>query len=336
MGHDPRRSDPKRAAWHPALLALLALPALLVAAETQSVPPDATAVAVEASAIVTPIDALPEALRNEAKACAECHEEEANVFATSPHGRAWSHSGRYSASSCATCHGDGAKHIDSGEAADIVRPEKLPAAEANAGCLECHNSNENQAHWMGSQHQRRGVACVDCHDMHQPAASDSMVDAARRTDLCMSCHKDKKAQMMKASHHPVREGKMACTSCHNPHGSMTKGNLIEASVNELCYDCHAEKRGPFLWEHAPVRESCSNCHDPHGSNHLKLQKTSVPYLCQQCHMNTRHPGTLYDATRLPTLDNPLTGSNRLFNRACVDCHSAIHGSNHPSGPYLGH
>jgi DmsE family decaheme c-type cytochrome len=112
-----------------------------------------------------------------------------------------------------------------------------------------------------------------------------------------------------------------------------------ASVNDQCYSCHAEKRGPFIWEHAPVRENCLTCHTPHGSNHLKLQKTSVPFLCQQCHSNTRHPGTLYDGLRVPTLEderpNPLA-SNRLFNRACLDCHPAIHGSNHPSAPYLGH
>jgi DmsE family decaheme c-type cytochrome len=172
--------------------------------------------------------------------------------------------------------------------------------------------------------------------VHAAARPDSEVSWSARAELCMNCHTDVRSEMRKTSHHPVREGKMDCLSCHDPHGTLTKGNLRAASVNELCYDCHTEKRGPFLWEHAPVRESCLTCHTPHGSNHLKLQSTSVPYLCQQCHSNTRHPGTLYDATRLPTLENPSTGSNRLFNRACVDCHAAVHGSNHPSSPYLAH
>ena len=126
---------------------------------------------------------------------------------------------------------------------------------------------------------------------------------------------------------------MSCRDCHNPHGSPTEGMITAASVNEQCYECHAEKRGPFLWEHPPVRENCLNCHSPHGSNHLKLQRTSVPFICQQCHANTRHPGSLYDAT---TLADGGRASNREFNRACLDCHASIHGSNHPSSPYLGH
>jgi len=162
------------------------------------------------------------------------------------------------------------------------------------------------------------------------------LNAVMRTETCYKCHQDKRAEMNKISHHPVREGKMTCFTCHDPHGSITTKNLRAPSVNELCYNCHTEKRGPFLWEHAPVRENCLSCHTPHGSNHLKLQQTSVPFLCQQCHANTRHPGTLYDATRLPQQYDPSTGVNRIFNRACVQCHAAIHGSNHPSAPYLGH
>ena len=152
-------------------------------------------------------------------------------------------------------------------------------------------------------------------------------------EQCFTCHKDVRAETWKNSHHPIREGKISCADCHNPHGTQTAKMIRAASVNEQCYTCHTEKRGPFLWEHAPVRESCLNCHTPHGSNQLKLQKTSVPYLCQQCHSNTRHPGTLYDGS---TLADQARASNRIFNRACLDCHSAIHGSNHPSSPYLAH
>ena len=104
------------------------------------------------------------------------------------------------------------------------------------------------------------------------------------------------------------------------------------SVNEKCLSCHTEKRGPFLWEHAPVRENCLTCHDPHGSNHEKLLGARQPYLCQRCHLNTRHPGTLYDGT------NTLAGrsvSNRAVEHACKNCHQNVHGGNAPSGPYLG-
>jgi DmsE family decaheme c-type cytochrome len=106
-----------------------------------------------------------------------------------------------------------------------------------------------------------------------------------------------------------------------------------ASVNEQCYTCHTEKRGPFLWEHAPVRENCLNCHNPHGSNHDKLLVAKMPYLCQRCHLNTRHPGTFYDG-RVGGGTLGLS-SNRAFEHACKNCHQNVHGGNAPSGPYLG-
>jgi DmsE family decaheme c-type cytochrome len=145
-----------------------------------------------------------------------------------------------------------------------------------------------------------------------------------------------RAEKFKSSHHPIREGKIACADCHNPHGTTTDKMLKAESLNDLCYSCHAQYRGPFVWEHPPVRENCANCHTPHGSNHLYLQKTSIPFVCQQCHMHTRHPGTIYDGFKLPTLENEGLGNVRLFNQACLSCHGMIHGSNSPSSPYLGH
>ena len=127
---------------------------------------------------------------------------------------------------------------------------------------------------------------------------------------------------------PVREGKMDCTSCHNTHGSKNVRMLRAGfTVNESCATCHADKRGPFLWEHAPVRESCVTCHDPHGSSNDRMLVAKQPFLCQRCHNHTRHPATIYDSAVQGT-------SNRIFGRSCVSCHSQVHGSNHPSGNFL--
>jgi DmsE family decaheme c-type cytochrome len=127
---------------------------------------------------------------------------------------------------------------------------------------------------------------------------------------------------------PVREGKMECTSCHNVHGSKNV-RLLRAgfTINEACATCHADKRGPFLWEHAPVRDSCVNCHDPHGSSNERMLVAKSPFLCQRCHNHTRHPSTIYDRVVQGT-------SNRIFGRSCASCHTQIHGSNHPSGNFL--
>ena len=126
---------------------------------------------------------------------------------------------------------------------------------------------------------------------------------------------------------PVREGKLECTTCHNPHGSQNVKMLREGnSINEACATCHAEKRGPFVWEHAAGRENCVTCHDPHGSNNERMLVAKLPMLCQRCHVSSRHPATIYENTQLN-----VSKSNRVIGRACVNCHAMIHGSNHPSG-----
>jgi DmsE family decaheme c-type cytochrome len=157
-------------------------------------------------------------------------------------------------------------------------------------------------------------------------------------DTCGQCHVQRKAQTMRSSHMPLREGKMTCTSCHNPHGTVTPALLKKNSINDTCYSCHAEKRGPFLHPHVPVIENCVNCHDPHGSNHERMLKVAKPRLCQECHTGSGHPVRPYgrETAQLPIgqLPNIVTVPTQLkfvLGRQCANCHVMIHGSNHPAG-----
>jgi DmsE family decaheme c-type cytochrome len=292
--------------------------------------------AVRAGAAQTPLQASPPVTGSGptyvgADACVACHSEAADHLKNTPHGKA-TFAG-LSSLGCETCHGPGSAHVANPD--DVALQPRITAKDVKTQsqiCQTCH-SGHAQFFWNGSVHERRGLSCLSCHSVHSFKSANAQLKTADVTEACVTCHKDVRAEMWKSSHHPIREGKITCADCHNPHGTSTPKMIKAASVNEQCYTCHTEKRGPFLWEHAPVRESCLNCHTPHGSNHLKLQKTSVPFLCQQCHSNTRHPGTLYDAT---TLADQSRASNRIFNRACLDCHAMVHGSNHPSSPYLGH
>jgi DmsE family decaheme c-type cytochrome len=134
--------------------------------------------------------------------------------------------------------------------------------------------------------------------------------------------------MNKLSHHPLPEGKMACTACHSPHGSSAPAQLVKNTVNETCTSCHAEFRGPFLWEHQPVTEDCANCHDAHGSAQPALLKLRPPFLCQTCHEGAGHPSIANTPQGLPGGGAP---SAFLLAGGCINCHSQIHGSNHPSG-----
>ncbi len=146
---------------------------------------------------------------------------------------------------------------------------------------------------------------------------------------------------MRPSHHPIREQKLLCTDCHNPHGTVTERLISATSVNNKCYECHAEKRGPFLWEHPPVRENCLNCHEPHGSTHEPLLRVKRPLLCQRCHNTLGHPSVLWARSRdeeargLTPYELRRQGlaATMLFQRSCTNCHVNIHGSNHPSGKF---
>ena len=263
--------------------------------------------------------------------CATCHDDYEAHLAATGHGR--SNFRNLSDNGCETCHGPGSIHMDDpDDPANWPRVDRLPIEQQSAVCRTCHDGGE-QFFWDGSVHESRGLACITCHSVHSPKSDQAQLQTAQAMEQCFTCHKDVRAETWKTSHHPMREGLMTCGDCHNPHGTGAEGMIKSASVNEQCYTCHTEKRGPFIWEHPPVRENCLTCHSPHGSNHLKLQRTSVPFICQQCHANTRHPGTLYDAS---SLADGGRASNREFNRACLDCHAAVHGSNHPSSPYLGH
>ncbi len=272
--------------------------------------------------------APPPAVKAEMADCGACHEEEAKNFKSNPHGKTgvadWD--GHHA---CETCHGSGTAHMESGDKKDIRNPGKLPATEVNAVCLTCHGRGEDHTRWLGSPHETRNLSCLTCHKIHQQGEPTPYLMAkATEFDTCTSCHLRRKASLMRSAHMPMREKQMTCSSCHNVHGGPGPSMLRQNSVVENCFSCHAEKRAPFLWEHPPVKENCGNCHDPHGSLHPRLLVAKLPRLCQQCHDETKHPTQPYsDASSAPEF----FPNSRMFDKGCMNCHSQIHGSNHPSG-----
>ena len=256
--------------------------------------------------------------------CATCHEDVAKAFATTGHGKNFAANSSYSTANCSSCHTGAAEHVASSGERKPTTPKR--GAEANTGCLTCHAGHGRQANWQGSQHQLAGLACASCHTVH--GAGHAKVEADQRlpgigesTRKCLECHGGVRAALHQRSSHPLREGQMECASCHDPHGTTGEKLIKAASVNELCYSCHQNMRGPFLWEHSPVREDCLSCHRAHGSNYPQMLQARVTQLCQSCHQQGRHqtiPG--------------VPASIWVGNKACLNCHMQIHGSNHPSGP----
>ncbi|MGQ0429476.1 MAG: DmsE family decaheme c-type cytochrome [Gammaproteobacteria bacterium] len=235
---------------------------------------------------------------------------------------------------CVSCHGASEAHVRAPEeegaraAPDIVfRKAATASADQNQVCLDCHSGGDRM-HWKSSAHAFQDLACSSCHTVH--AGEDPVLVTQLQPEVCFDCHQNKRAEIRRPFAHPLREGEMACSDCHNPHGSAGPVLLAEATVNETCYGCHADKRGPFLWEHQPVREDCTYCHKPHGSAHPGMLKNRAPWLCQQCHLAQFHPSTAYSGTGLPGPATP-SGAQQVLGKSCLNCHSQVHGSNHPSG-----
>jgi DmsE family decaheme c-type cytochrome len=274
----------------------------------------------------TPAPGAPGATYVGDEKCIVCHATQGAKYHDTPHGRAMDARTPAAAKGCETCHGPGSLHADSPLTSKLTDFTKAKASVVNATCTTCHNKGEH-ALWDGSKHEARGLACTTCHSVHSYASKTAQLKAPTEPQLCATCHRDKVAKLDRENHMPVSEGKMTCSTCHSPHGS-TNVKLLKKgdSVNDQCTSCHADKRGPYLWEHPPVRQGCTTCHDPHGSQNDSMLVAKLPLLCQRCHISTRHPSTLYDATQLT--------KPQLENRGCVNCHIQIHGSMHPVGQFF--
>jgi len=235
---------------------------------------------------------------------------------------------------CESCHGPGGAHsprLRRGEerppVISFAPDDETSISAQNSMCLNCHESGVGFG-WHSGPHNVDEIACADCHVSHAPR--DPVLQTSTQPEVCFGCHQLQRSETLKAFSHPVFEGKMDCNGCHSSHGNTVATTLARQTLNETCYECHAEKRGPFLWEHAPVSEDCGLCHSPHGSNHPGMLTRRAPLLCQGCHSQSGHPSVAYQ-------DDGLVGgtpSRFLLGESCLNCHSQTHGSNHPSGSKL--
>jgi DmsE family decaheme c-type cytochrome len=228
---------------------------------------------------------------------------------------------------CESCHGPGSLAVENieNERCDFstfIQLDEIPAAAQSLTCLKCHSSFSlsNLSSWAGGRHATAEISCFDCHKIHQ--GPRQKVSRGEIMNLCTGCHEKVAIEMSLPSHHPVPEGKIACTDCHDPHGTSQDFNLKGASVKALCVRCHADKKGPFLVEHGTtLTDDCLSCHNPHGSINSSMTTYSQPFLCMQCHGG-------HHAPRRPILTSA-TPAKKVFFGVCTDCHSTHHGTDFP-------
>jgi DmsE family decaheme c-type cytochrome len=284
------------------------------------------------------------------QSCLDCHDDMATDYARSLHGRLQDHQYPGKGEGCESCHGPGGAHADSEDPADIY----LPIADmGNAGvshCLDCHKTGTTH-NWEFSDHAESDVACLSCHKIHGNPRKALLADCEQK--VCFSCHTDMKAKFQMPSHHPLREGFMTCSSCHDAHGNRYQNVADSETTRAACLSCHTEHAGPYIFEHSPVEEDCGICHDVHGAVANNLLKQNEPFICLQCHQPHFHSILAgyegeYGVGASPPPPNStdladddpgyggLSGVShydsmkRSMLTKCTQCHQSIHGTDLPS------
>ena len=275
--------------------------------------------------------------------CQACHEDQFKAFSHTSHAeladiKSW----KGKVTGCEACHGPGKAHSEEGDPKKIISFKNKSPKEISETCLTCHAGKEERNNFRRGEHWRNDIGCTDCHSPHQLVTNRNLPGSITRVtaanaqkpgfssihllkldepQLCMSCHSETKPDFNKPFHHKVLEGVMKCSDCHNPHGGFElKQTRLATGADAACIKCHADKQGPFTYEHAPLKtEGCTACHTPHGSSHPRLLKFgAVSQLCLTCHSVAHDVGAVEPA-------GPQHNLNAQYNN-CTACHVKIHGS----------
>jgi len=205
-------------------------------------------------------------------------------------------------------------------------------------CATCHDKQNKE--FKLSAHARftisedtEGVAqgCEVCHGpgsihVENGGGRGTMINPRNKPEMCFTCHLDKKAEFRLPYRHPVLEGHMSCSDCHNVHGVDARPWTATSmeDVNGACFKCHKDKQGPFPWEHGALREGCTTCHRVHGAITDKMLVARDANLCLRCHIQS-------DFTTIGARNHGSASGNsdsNLSQATCWSsgCHTAIHGS----------
>jgi DmsE family decaheme c-type cytochrome len=262
--------------------------------------------------------------------CQACHEDIFTAFGKNPHHVVGTEKkfGRIG-QACESCHGPGGKHAESTSAEDIRNPAKLSASQTDQMCLTCHLNQPTHSGRLQGGHAKGQVSCIGCHTMH---GSSSELRPRRRPEInaqCSTCHVSAWAQFQQPNAHRLPQGAMSCVDCHNPHGTIRPQMLRTFAGNEPgCLQCHTDKRGPFAFEHAPMRlEGCGTCHQPHGSpNPRMLTRHEVRFVCLECHANLGLGAATGGGQILGGVPPSFHDLRSARFQNCTICHQKVHGT----------
>jgi hypothetical protein len=166
---------------------------------------------------------------------------------------------------CESCHGPGARHADSADAADIFHPGKAPPDLALAACGQCHGPRNPLFPLLDADHHFRPGQRYD--DLYDPIAvliGDRQSGDFFADGRPMSSSFEYQALLQSACH---RRGGATCLSCHTaPHEPHAAGELrADRAGDGGCRPCHAPvfAAGRDHTRHrAAAAQRCVACHMP--------------------------------------------------------------------------
>ena len=185
---------------------------------------------------------------------------------------------------CQRCHGPGEQHVaaqesGSNDATDsIVNPTKLPVAEREAVCQQCHLSGAARV-------TKAGKTLYDYRPGETLNSTYSVYTL--RPDLLKSNRFVGQVEQMYASRcFTASDGALGCISCHDPHQLPTADQRIEF-YRQRCLNCHGEQdcAEPMpLRRQKSAEDSCMVCHMP-------SQETEIRHAATTDHRILRRAGT---------------------------------------------
>ena len=133
---------------------------------------------------------------------------------------------------CESCHGPASAHVRSSTGGNrgqhLVRPQTLKGDKIMEVCAQCHT----------------GLSATSHSDpMPEDVLVSSQVPALRNSECFVQS-----------------EGKLTCTTCHNPHADSA---AVAQSSNDVCLECHS-LRAPQHAAICPIdrTQGCVGCHMP--------------------------------------------------------------------------
>ena len=166
---------------------------------------------------------------------------------------------------CERCHGPGEEHavrpmIVDGRDVTIVNPANLEPPLRDAVCEQCHLSGRRRIPRLGKTDQdfRPGLAFHSFWTVFEPAEGSNGERFVGQVE-----------QMRESRCHAASQGKLGCTSCHDPH-RVPEPDERTAYYRERCLNCHAKK--PCALERTTrlkqsPADDCVSCHMPRQGSH---------------------------------------------------------------------